>query len=179
MLPLGTRLPDFTLTNAVDGKPVSSASLNGAKGVLVMFICNHCPFVIHIRSKLLEVAHHAVEQGFSVVAINSNSQKTHPQDGPANMKSLAEKEQWRFPFLFDESQAVAKAFRAACTPDLFLFDGRQQLAYRGQFDDARPSLPTAVTGRDLSAAIAALAAGKAPAEAQTPSIGCNIKWHPG
>jgi peroxiredoxin len=121
MLPLGTPLPDFMLPNAVDGSTVSSVSLRGGKGTLVMFICNHCPYVVHIRAKLVEVAHQALDQGFKVVAINSNSRKTHPQDGPQNMKALASQEGWRFPFLFDETQGVAKAFKAACTPDLFLF----------------------------------------------------------
>ncbi len=178
MLSLGTVLPDFSLPNAVDQCTVSTRDLNGPKGVLVMFICNHCPFVIHIRDKLVEVSHKAIEQGFSVVAINANSERTHPQDGPAAMKQLATAEEWRFPFLFDESQAVARSFGAACTPDIFLFDAQRRLAYRGQFDEARPNKPTPVTGRDLTAAIEALASGKVPDGNQVPSIGCNIKWHP-
>ncbi len=179
MLPLGSALPAFTLPNAIDGRPVSSAELTGPKGVLVMFICNHCPYVIHIRRQLLEVAHHALDAGFSVAAINANSEKTHPQDGPEKMRELATAEHWQFPFLFDPTQEVARAFHAACTPDLFLFDAQHRLAYRGQFDDARPSKPTPVTGKDLKAALDALAAGQAPSQAQIPSIGCNIKWHPG
>jgi hypothetical protein len=178
MLPLGTTLPAFTLNNAVDGAPVSSGSLAGKRGTLVMFICNHCPFVIHIRSKLIEVAHRALEQAIAVVAINANSEQTHPQDGPANMKQLAQSEGWRFPFLFDQTQSVARAFSAACTPDLFLFDGNQRLVYRGQFDDARPSKPAPVTGKDLQAAIDAIVKGGTPSAEQIPSIGCNIKWHP-
>jgi hypothetical protein len=126
---------------------------------------------------LVEVAHRALDAGFSVVAINSNSQRTHPQDGPSNMKALATEEQWRFPFLFDETQSVAKAFAAACTPDLYVFDAKGLLAYRGQFDDARPSKPTPVTGRDLQAAIDAVANGQMPAPEQRASIGCNIKWN--
>ena len=122
MLALGTPLPAFELPNAVDGKTISPQSLKNTRGTLVMFICNHCPYVIHIRSELVKVAHQAVSDGFSVVAINSNSLKTHPQDGPQNMKELAQKEQWQFPFVFDESQSVARAFKAECTPDLFLFD---------------------------------------------------------
>lgn len=176
MLPLGTTLPEFTLTNAVDGRAVSSNELAGKRGALVMFICNHCPYVIHIRGKLVEVAHRALENGLGVVAINANSEKSHPQDGPPHMKELAGSEGWRFPFLFDQSQAVARAFTAACTPDLFLFDAGGKLVYRGQFDDARPSKPTPVTGRDLQAAIDALIAGKTPSADQVPSIGCNIKW---
>ncbi len=178
MLPLGTQLPDFTLTNAVDGQPVSAKDLKRGKGTLVMFICNHCPFVIHIRPKLVELSNRAVEHGLSVVAINANSQQTHPQDGPPHMKQLATVEKWRFPFLFDETQAVAKAFAAACTPDLFLFDAKGALVYRGQFDAARPSKPDPVTGKDLSEAIDAVLAGSVPSGVQVPSIGCNIKWHP-
>ncbi len=178
MLALGTPLPPFTLPDTVSGATVSSASLAGGAGALVMFICNHCPYVVHIRQVLLAVAHRAVEAGFKVVAINSNSTRTHPQDGPGAMKALATQEGWRFPFLFDESQAVAKAFKAACTPDFFLFDASGKLAYRGQFDDARPSKPIPVTGKDLQAALNAVKAGAAPSEDQRASIGCNIKWHP-
>jgi peroxiredoxin len=178
MLALGTPLPAFTLASVVDGKQVVSTSLSGAKGVLVLFICNHCPYVVHIRGKLVEVAHRAMAAGFAVVAINANSQVTHPEDGPEHMKRLATGEHWRFPFLFDETQAVAKSFGAACTPDLFLFDSHRQLAYRGQFDDARPGRPTQVTGKDLLAALEAVGAGAQPSAKQVPSIGCNIKWHP-
>ncbi|MBX7098637.1 MAG: thioredoxin family protein [Myxococcaceae bacterium] len=179
MLPLGTALPPFTLPDAVTGKPVASSGLTGPKGVLVMFICNHCPYVIHIRQQLVALAHRAVDSGLSVVAINANSTRTHPQDGPEHMKSLAQKEGWRFPFLFDETQDVARAFQAVCTPDLFLFDARRSLAYRGQFDDSRPSNGVPVTGKDLGAALDQVLAGKAPAPEQRASIGCNIKWHPG
>jgi len=178
MLPLGTPLPDLNLPDAVSAKVVSSAELTGRSGVLVMFICNHCPYVIHIREQLLKVAHEALDAGFSVVAINSNSVKTHPQDGPGPMKELATKEQWRFPYLFDESQVVARAFQAACTPDLFVFDARRRLAYRGQFDDSRPGNGKPVTGRDLRDAIATIAKGESPPAEQKASIGCNIKWHP-
>ena len=179
MLPLGTALPRFTLPDAVTGKAVASAELTGAKGVLVMFICNHCPYVIHIRQQLVALAHRALDAGVSVVAINANSTRTHPQDGPDHMKALAQKEGWRFPFLFDETQDVARAFQAVCTPDLFLFDAKRALAYRGQFDDSRPSNGVPVTGKDLAAALEQVLAGKAPAQEQRASIGCNIKWHPG
>ena len=178
MLPLGTPLPSFKLTNVSDGKPVGPDDLKGRAGVLVMFICNHCPYVIHIRSELVKVAHEAIHQGISVVAVNSNSIKSHPQDGPAHMKELAAKEQWRFPFLYDETQDVARAFHAACTPDLYLFDASRKLVYRGQFDDSRPKNDKPVTGRDLRDAIAAVAKGQAPTTEQKASIGCNIKWHP-
>jgi thiol-disulfide isomerase/thioredoxin len=178
MLPLGTTLPAFELLNPVTGAMVSSATLTGSAGVLVAFICNHCPYVVHLRQQLVAMAHQALEEGFSVVAINSNSILTHPEDGPEPMKVLATAEQWRFPFLYDETQAVAKAFRAACTPDLFLFDAHRQLAYRGQFDDSRPGNGRPVTGKDLRDALAAVKAGKAPAKDQKASIGCSIKWHP-
>jgi peroxiredoxin len=178
MLPLGTVLPTFELPNAIEGRPVASRDLTGPRGVLVMFICNHCPYVVHMRAGLVKVAHQALEQGFSVVAINSNSLRTHPQDGPDQMKALATAEGWRFPFLFDDTQAVARQFQAACTPDLYLFDAERRLAYRGQFDDSRPGNGKPVTGRDLSAALTAVAAGASPSPHQLASIGCSIKWHP-
>jgi peroxiredoxin len=177
MLPLGTVLPSFTLPNAVDGKPVSAESLRGGKGLLVEFICNHCPYVIHVREQVVALNHELLDKGFHVVAINSNSQKTHPQDGPSHMAALARQEKWRFPFLFDEAQTVAKAFDAACTPEFYLFDAEGKLAYRGQFDDSRPSNKVPVTGKDLRAAAEALLKGQRPDERQRPSVGCNIKWN--
>ncbi len=176
MLALGTKLPEFSLVDTVTGKLVSASDVNIKNGVLVMFICNHCPFVIHIRSELVKVANEALNAGVTVVAINSNSIESHPQDGPAHMKELAQAEGWRFPFLFDDTQRAAKSFTAACTPDIFLFDARRELAYRGQFDDSRPSNGKPVTGADLRAAIAAVVAKKPVSQAQKPSIGCNIKW---
>lgn len=177
MLPLGTPLPEFELLDVVSGKKVSSKDLASPKGTLVAFICNHCPFVIHVRSVLIGLAHRAMDQGFSVVMINSNSVKSHPQDGPEHMKALANQEHWRFPFLFDETQEVARAFHAACTPDFFLFDSKSALAYRGQFDDSRPNNGKPVTGADLQKAIDALSNGTAPSTVQHASIGCNIKWN--
>ncbi|HZY05644.1 MAG TPA: thioredoxin family protein [Anaeromyxobacteraceae bacterium] len=180
MLPLGTPAPYFKLTDAVTGRAVDAAeAARGKKGLLVAFICNHCPYVKHIRRELVRVAHEALDQGFAVLAVNSNDEKAFPEDGPAAMRQLAREEDWRFPFLFDESQEVAQAFRAACTPDLFLFDGALRLAYRGQFDDSRPSNGRPVTGADLRAAIQAVAAGRAPPAVQKPSVGCNIKWKAG
>ena len=180
MLPLGTPLPPFRLADAVTGRPVDGAELaQGKKGLVVAFICNHCPYVKHIRAELVRASHEALDQGLAVVAINSNDEASFPQDGPAAMKQLAAAEGWRFPFLFDQTQEVARAFRAVCTPDLFVFDAGLRLAYRGQFDDSRPSLPRAVTGSSLRAAIGAVAAGKAPGPEQRPSVGCNIKWKPG
>lgn len=177
MLSLGTKLPEFSLNDAVTGKSVTASDLLGPKGSLVLFICNHCPFVIHIRQELVKVAHEALNTGIAVAAVNSNSINSHPQDGPTHMKELALAEGWRFPFLFDKTQDVAKTFTAACTPDIFLFDSQRALAYRGQFDDSRPSNGKPVTGADLRAAMAAVAAGKPAPTNQKPSIGCNIKWN--
>jgi hypothetical protein len=177
MLPLGTPLPPIDLVNAVDGSRVDVGQLaRGKHGVLVMFVCNHCPYVVHIRSELARVANEAVARGIAAVAINSNDAQSYPQDGPDAMKRLAIDEGWRFPFLFDETQAVAKAFAAECTPDLYLFDEARTLVYRGQFDDSRPSNGRPVTGRDLRAALDAVASGRKPSEDQTASIGCGIKW---
>jgi peroxiredoxin len=180
MLSLGTPLPDVTLTNVLDGQVVRSLDFAaGARGTLVMFICNHCPYVIHVRKELIKLAHEAMDQGFKVLAINSNSSQTHPQDGPEHMATLAKGEGWKFPFLFDETQDVAKTFKAACTPDFYLFDGQGKLAYRGQFDNSRPGNGMPVSGSDLRGAIETVAAGSTPSDNQRASIGCNIKWHPG
>lgn len=177
MLPLGTPLPPIRLTNAVDGEVVDVHGLSeGKRGTLVLVICNHCPFVVHIRRELVKAAHEALDEGFAVVAINSNDVATYPQDGPAEMARLAREEHWRFPFLFDETQDVARALHAECTPDLYVFDGHRKLAYRGQFDESRPRNGKPVSGRDLRGAIAAVAAGRDPSPDQKPSIGCNIKW---
>ena len=177
MLELGTTLPTARLVNAVDGAEVDLTALGtGKKGLLVLFVCNHCPYVVHIRKELVRVAHEAIDRGMAVVAINSNDLGSHPQDGPPAMGRLAREEGWRFPFLFDATQAVARAFLAECTPDLYLFDASLRLAYRGQFDDSRPSNGKPVTGRDLRAAIDDVLAGKSPSLDQRPSVGCNIKW---
>ena len=180
MLPLGSDAPAFELTNAVEGKPVSlRKDYDSASALLVMFICNHCPFVIHVRDELGRVAADYMPKGLAVVAINSNSIESHPEDGPENMKRLAIQEGWEFPFLFDETQEVAKAYKAACTPDLFLFDGDCKLLYRGQLDDSRPSNAIPVTGHDLRAAIEDVLAEAPVAIDQKPSVGCNIKWKRG
>ncbi len=178
MLGLGTCAPHFRLRDAVTGREVSIGDFDGAAALLVMFICNHCPFVIHVREQLGRLARD-YEGRISIVAINSNSLDSHPQDGPEHMRELALAEGWKFPFLFDSTQRVARAYRAACTPDFFLFDGDRRLTYRGQLDDSRPTSRTPVTGRDLRAAIDATLEGKAPSPEQRPSIGCNIKWSHG
>jgi peroxiredoxin len=179
MLELGTPLPAFTLPDAATGKPVSSASLLGAPASVVAFICNHCPYVVHIREKLAEYGRWCEEAGVKMVAISSNDVATYPQDGPEAMALEAGSVGYPFPYLYDETQEVARAFRAACTPDFYVFDGQGKLAYRGQFDDSRPGNGKPVTGRDVLQAVAALLAGNQPDPNQRPSIGCSLKWKPG
>ena len=178
MLPLGTSAPPFALVDARNGQTVSSDDLAGQPALLVMFICNHCPFVQHVRHELAAIGRDYGGSGLAVVAINSNDARSHPEDDPAHMKAEAEKFAYQFPYLFDESQEVAIAYRAACTPDFFLFDRERALVYRGQLDGSRPSNDVPVTGADLRAAIDALLAGKPVSVDQKPSIGCNIKWRP-
>lgn len=178
MLDLGTPLPAFQLKNFND-VTVSSADFAGAAGVLVVFVSVHCPFVKLIQQELGRYAADFASRGLKVVAIGSNDLSTHPQDGPAGMRGQAEANGWHFPYLVDDSQAVAKAFKAACTPDFFLFDAAGTLAYRGQFDGARPGNGVAVTGGDLRAATEQVLAGQAVPAEQRPSIGCNIKWKAG
>jgi thiol-disulfide isomerase/thioredoxin len=179
MLPLGTQMPPFSLRDAVSGKAVTDRHAAGKKATLVMFICNHCPFVKHVMEELGRVAGDYIPKGVGVVAINANDVDEYPQDGPDKMMELALSEGWQFPFLLDDTQKVAQAYRAACTPDFFLFDAEAKLVYRGQLDDSRPSNKITVTGKDLRAALDAVLAGKPPLEEQKPSIGCNIKWKPG
>jgi hypothetical protein len=177
MLALGTPLPAIRLVNAVDGAAVDvNAAAKGKAGALVLFICNHCPFVVHIRSELVKVAHEALDRGIAVFAVNANDAVGYPQDAPPEMAKLAKSEGWRFPFLFDETQAVARTMKAECTPDIYLFDRDLKLVYRGQFDDSRPSNGKPVTGKDLRAAVELVAAGKTPSVDQRASVGCNIKW---
>jgi peroxiredoxin len=178
MLPLGTAAPKFSLLD-IDGKTVSLSDFADKKGLLVIFMCNHCPFVIHIRKELAKFAKEYQKKGLGIVAINSNDVSTHPDDRPERMAEDAKEFGYTFPYLFDETQAVAKAYSAACTPDFFLFDKKQKLVYRGQFDDSRPESGIPVTGADLRAASDAVLAGKPVPEKQRPSIGCNIKWKTG
>jgi peroxiredoxin len=178
MLELGTVAPPFALKN-VDDKVVSLDELRDAPALLVMFICNHCPFVIHVRRELGRLARDYQARGVAVVAISSNDPVAYPDDTPERMRREAAEHGYSFPYLFDATQEVAKAYRAACTPDFFLFDRQRRLCYRGQLDDSRPSNGVPVTGKDLRAALdAALENRPVPTE-QRPSIGCNIKWKPG
>jgi peroxiredoxin len=178
LLALGSAAPDFALPDT-DGRTLSLKDVRGPNGLVVAFICNHCPFVQHIRSGLADFGRAYAARGLGLVAINSNDAATHPQDGPGTMQAERTLAGYTFPYLFDESQAVAQAYRAACTPDFFLFDRGGRLVYRGQFDESRPGNGVPVTGADLRAAADALIAGRPIASAQKPSLGCNIKWKPG
>lgn len=175
MLPLGTTAPDFSLLN-VNGQTVSRSDFQDAKGLLVIFMCNHCPFVIHLADQLAQFARDYHDAGLAIVAISSNDVSNHPQDSPEQMVHEAEQRGYIFPYLYDEEQEVAKAYHAACTPDFFLFDGNHQLVYRGQFDSSRPDSGIPVTGEDLRQAVDAMLAGQPVSEDQQPSLGCNIKW---
>ena len=178
MLPLGTKAPDFRLPDP-GGKAFSLADFKSASALLVVFMCNHCPYVKHIRNGLARLARDYQARGVAVVGISSNDVDNYPADSPAKMAEEAASAGYTFPYLYDETQAVAKAYRAACTPDLYLFDKEQRLVYRGQFDDSRPGNGLPVTGKDLRAALDAVLAGKAVPANQKPSIGCNIKWKAG
>lgn len=175
MLPLGTTAPDFRLPDT-NGKIVSLADFKGKPALLVLFICNHCPYVKHIRAGLAQLARDYLSRGAAMVGINSNDVANYPEDSPAKMKEEVQSAGYSFPYLYDESQAVAKAYRAACTPDIYLFDKNGRLVYRGQFDDSRPGNGIPVTGKDLRAALDAVLAGKPVSPTQKASIGCNIKW---
>jgi len=178
MLELGTRAPDFSLPDT-DGRIVSLAEYRDAPALLVMFICNHCPYVQHVRHELARLGKDYLGRGVAIVAINSNDVRAYPDDRPERMKEEKELVGYPFPYLFDESQEVAKAYGAACTPDFYLFDRERRLQYRGQLDDSRPGNQIPVTGKDLRAALDAVLAGRPVSSEQQPSIGCNIKWKPG
>jgi len=177
MIPLGTPAPDFDLPD-VDGNRVKLSYFEG-RPLLVMAICNHCPFVRHLFDGLASFTTEYLEKGLAIVGINSNDVANYPEDEPEKMREYAERLGYRFPYLFDETQEVAKAYRAACTPDFFLFDRAHRLVYRGQFDDSRPESGIPVTGADLRAAADAVIAGREVPGDQKPSIGCNIKWKAG
>lgn len=178
MLALGTEAPDFELIN-IDGRPVKRDDFRGAKALLVMFICNHCPYVKHIAPELARLANDYQARGVAVVAISSNDASKYPDDSPERMIHEAEERGYTFPYLYDEEQAAAQAYRAACTPDLFLFDKDFRLAYRGQLDSSRPGNGIPVTGEDLHRALDLVLAGQEVPEPHRPSIGCNIKWREG
>ena len=176
MLELGTEAPDFALTDVVTGKTVRRDDFRGQKALLVMFLCTHCPFVKHIEKGLAAFGMDYDGEPVSIVAIGSNDAESYPDDSPEGLKQQAETLRFLFPYLYDESQEVAKAYKAACTPDIYLFDKDFKLVYRGQFDGSRPSNGVPVTGEDLRAALDAVLKGEAPIANQKPSIGCNIKW---
>ncbi|MDG2380923.1 MAG: thioredoxin family protein [Pirellulaceae bacterium] len=178
MMPLGTAAPGFSLLN-VDGQMVNNQDFPGAPALVVMFICNHCPYVIHVADHLAGLAAEYQSQGVAFVGINSNDTSGHPMDSPEQMVHEAESRGYVFPYLFDETQKVAKAYGAACTPDFFVFDQDQKLIYRGQLDESRPKNEIPVTGKDLRQALDAILRGETIPEEQKPSLGCNIKWKPG
>ena len=178
MLAIGTTAPDFHLPDT-DGKIVSLTDLNSQAALAVIFMCNHCPYVVHIRAGLAKLAHDYIPSGVGFVGINANDAKNYPTDSPARMKDEVKAAGYIFPYLYDETQTVAKAYRAACTPDIFLFDRGRRLVYRGQFDASRPGNGIPVTGKDLRNALEAVLAGKPASEMQVASLGCNIKWKAG
>jgi peroxiredoxin len=176
MMPLGTVAPDFTLTDSVTNNPYSLSDVRGEKGTVVMFICNHCPFVIHVNEEIVRIANDYRVTGFGFVAISSNDIVNYPQDAPKYMWETARKNNYPFPYLFDETQEVAKAYDAACTPDFYVFDAEQKLVYRGQLDNSRPGNGIPVNGRDLREALDNILNNNPQRTDQKPSIGCNIKW---
>jgi peroxiredoxin len=176
MTPLGIQAPDFILYDTVSGNNLSLQTLKGATATVIMFICNHCPFVKHVNAALISLGNDYKNKGIGFIAISSNDVGGYPQDGPEQMKQVAKELNYPFPYLYDASQEVAKAYQAACTPDFFIFDGNLALAYRGQLDDSRPGNEKPVTGADIRNALDHLVAGKPVSEEQKPSIGCNIKW---
>jgi peroxiredoxin len=176
MLELGTKAPNFALTDVVSGKAVKRDDFTGKKGLLVMFICAHCPYVKHIEKSLGKLGADYASRPLAIVAVSSNDVTTHPADSPAGLKKQAQENGFNFPYLYDETQAVAHAYNAACTPDPYLFDEDFNLVYHGQYDDSRPGNGVPVTGKDLRAAIDLVLAGKPVSKEQKPSIGCNIKW---
>jgi len=176
MLPLGTKAPAFELLDTVSDKILNLEVLKGEKGTVIMFICNHCPFVIHVNPEIAKVAKEYKSKGISFIAISSNDIVNYPQDAPHLMKKKAQEAEYSFPYLYDETQHVAKAYDAACTPDFYLFDDQLELIYRGQLDDSRPANEVPLSGKDLRNAMNAMLNGAKINSVQKPSIGCNIKW---
>jgi peroxiredoxin len=176
MIPLGTQAPDFILYDTISGKTLSLKDLRSEQATVVIFTCNHCPFVKHLRSELIRLAHDYMPDGISFIAINSNDPQQYSEDSPENMKRLAKDLKFPFPYLFDGTQEVAKAYGATCTPDFFVFDYNMKCVYRGQFDESRPTNDIPVTGKDLRAALDAVLENRPVPPNQNPSIGCDIKW---
>jgi thiol-disulfide isomerase/thioredoxin len=179
MLPLGTIIPVFQLPDVVSGKMVSPETFAGKRGLLVMFICKHCPYVVHVKDELTRIGNDYQDKDLSIVAISSNDVNKYPDDAPQALKGMAQQLGWTFPFCYDASQETAQAFTAACTPDFFLFDQDRKLVYRGQLDDSRPGNGKPVTGKDLREALDSVLRGQPVNSDQKPSAGCNIKWKPG
>jgi peroxiredoxin len=179
MLPLNTKAFDFTLTNSVDQKKVSLNQVKGISGTLIIFMCNHCPYVLHLLDKMVEVSKNIKEWRINTIAISSNDVENFPEDRPELMRKLALKKSFGFPYLYDETQEIARAYKAACTPDFYLFDHDLKLVYRGRFDNARPKNNNPITGKDLMNACQRLSKGIAQEREQIPSLGCNIKWKSG
>ena len=179
MLPLGTTAPSFILPDVTTGKMYSLDAFHGKDALLVMFICRHCPYVKHVEQEIAKIGKDYQDKKLGIIAISSNDPTTYPDDAPDQLKEMAKRLGFRFPFCFDEQQEIAKAYKAACTPDFYLFDAQRRLVYRGQLDDSRPGNNKPVTGRDLRAAIDAMLTGKPVDDKQKPSIGCSIKWKPG
>jgi peroxiredoxin len=176
MLPLGSEAPPFYLRDTISGEMVRLEDLNSNKGTVIMFICNHCPYVVHVNEEIVRIANEYMAEGISFIGISSNDVENYPEDGPEQMKEHAAKWKYPFPYLYDESQDVARAYDAACTPDFYVFDEHLRLVYRGRLDDSKPKNSIPLSGRDLRAALDALLEGKPVAEKQYPSGGCNIKW---
>ena len=179
MLPLATPAPSFSLPNVISGQIETLAQHQGKSGTLIMFICNHCPYVIHLRASFIQTAKNFLAKGVTTIAISSNNITSHPQDGPKAMKELAQEAHFNFPYLYDESQEVAHAYQAACTPDFYLFDSDLKLYYRGRYDDSRPGNENPITGQDLHKACDSMLQGLPYNDIQYPSMGCNIKWKEG
>jgi thiol-disulfide isomerase/thioredoxin len=176
MIPLGTKAPSFSLRDAISGKLFTLDQLKSDKATVIMFMCNHCPFVKHIRHELINVANHYISEGISFIAINSNDADAYPEDSLQNMTTIANKLKFPFPYLYDSTQEVARAYDAECTPDFFVFDRALACVYRGQFDSARPSNHIVVTGKDLKEALECILKGAPVSKKHLPSLGCNIKW---
>ena len=176
MFPLGKEAPDFALPDVISEKTVSLKDIQSSVATVIMFICNHCPYVKHVQNQLVQLANDYIPKGISFVAINSNDIKQYPDDSPEKMKEVAEKLQYPFPYLFDETQETAKAYQAACTPDFYVFDGELKCVYRGQLDDSRPGNDIPVTGESIRTALDQIISGEPVTVTQKPSLGCNIKW---